>query len=241
LKRSFIENRRLAITLLVVALIPLAFSSVGIFIIHQNSWLFDRPGLELFSIFTILSAVLVGLALVPSTIVAILAGYFLGLYGLLSLLISYPLGAIIGLYLGRLIVRVVGIKQFSQMPDYADYVKSLARHELLFIVNLRLSPALPFAMINVLLATLPISWLRYITGSLLGMLPRTALFFVLGLKADQIWDVIRNPELEGAISLLPAALVVISLAGLAWIFRSVVRDVVGSKKDKKLVTGVLRQ
>jgi len=241
LKRSLLENRRLAITLLVTAILPLAFSSVGIVVIHQNSWLFDLPGPKLFSIFTICSVILVGLALVPSTIVAILAGYFLGLYGLLSILISYPLAAILGLYIGRLIVRVVGIKQFSQMPDYADYVEGLARHELLFVINLRLSPALPFAMINVLLATLPITWFRYIAGSLIGMLPRTALFFVIGLNADQIWDVIKNPELEGAISLFPAALVVISLAGLAWILRSVIRDVVASRKEKKLVTGVLPQ
>lgn len=225
MKAFLLENKRFVLALSVMALVPLLCSSLVLVWIYQNQWIFELSGFKLFTIFTALSSLAIGLALVPSTVIAILAGYFLDLNGILSILISYTLALIIGIFYGRGILRVLKIRPFIEIPGYTKHVRSLSRHQLLFLINLRLSPALPFAMTNLVLASLPLKWSQYITGSIIGMLPRTTLFFLLGMQADQIWTFVKDPDPQGMLKLIPVALVVVSLIGLTFILKRVIREV----------------
>lgn len=219
-----IGNRRLLVVMALTALVPVMFFSVVILWIQDNRWVFDLSGSELFFILTVGSALLIGLALTPSVIAASLCGYFLGWYGLIAILISYPIAAVIGLYAGKFIIYCTGISPFQKMPEYDKYLKALSKHEFLLVIYSRLSPVMPFAMMNVFLATLPLRWSRYIGGSMIGMLPRTLIFFWAGMNAEEIWAFVRSPDLEGLWQLIPFVLILISLVGLVHIFKSTLRD-----------------
>ncbi len=210
--------------MLVTALLPLFFFSAVLIWLQNNAWLFELPMFKVILITSFFSVLLIGLALTPSTVIAILCGYFLGWYGLIPVFISYPLAAALGLWVGRVILHFKGIPPFERLPAYRPYLHALKKHEWMMTAYMRLSPVMPFAMMNVFLASLPIRWFHYITGSMAGMLPRTLLFFWAGMNAREIWFLVREPTLDGAWRIFPALMVFVALFGLVYIFKRVLKE-----------------
>lgn len=237
-----LHNKRLLAVMAATAMLPLTFFSVVILLILDNQWVFELSGSILFLILTAGSALFIGLALTPSIIAASLCGYFLGWAGLLAILISYPVAAVIGLLAGRFIISFTGISPFREMQEYSKYLIALSNREMILVIYSRLSPVMPFAMMNVFLATLPLHWSKYIAGSLIGMLPRTLIFFWTGMNADEIWAFIRSPGLEGIWQLIPFILIFISLAGFVHIFKSTLSEATfhdnGEKQGSKTGSGL---
>ena len=99
------------------------------------------------------------------------------------------------------------------------------------VAYMRLSPVMPFAMMNVFLASLPIKMYNYIMGSMLGMLPRTLLLFWAGMNAVEIWNFVQSPTIDGIWQMLPLLLVFVAIAGLIYIFKSVLKEVADSSGD----------
>jgi uncharacterized membrane protein YdjX (TVP38/TMEM64 family) len=211
--------------MLLTALLPLLFFTAVILWLQQNDWVFELPVLQIIFLASVVSAILIGLALTPSTIIAVLCGYFLGWSGLIPIFISYPAAAVIGLYLGKVILFFAGIAPFQQLPAYRQYLDALSKHEFMMVAYMRLSPVMPFAMMNVFFASLPIRWSNYIWGSMAGMLPRTMLFFWAGMNAAEVWDFVQNPSLDGSWQIIPFVLIFLALGGLIYIFKSVLREV----------------
>jgi len=220
-----LDNRRLLLVMLLTALLPLLFFTAVILWLQQNDWVFELPVYQVLLLSTVVSAILIGLALTPSTIIAVLCGYFLGWLGLVPIFISYPIAAIFGLFLGRVILFFAGIAPFQQLPAYRRYLDALAKHEFMMVAYMRLSPVMPFAMMNVFLASMPVRWSNYIWGSMAGMLPRTLLFFWAGMNASEVWGFVQNPSLEGSWQIIPFVLIFLALGGLIYIFKSVLREV----------------
>lgn len=124
-------------------------------------------------------AVLAGLPIMPTYAISLIGGYFLGVYaGFAASLAGYAGAAIVSylfLYLlsGDRVERVI-----AEHPKW-----KIVRDELLIrshwrtigiIALLRLPPNLPFAVINLVLVTAKTNFGVYITGSVLGVIPRTA-------------------------------------------------------------------
>jgi uncharacterized membrane protein YdjX (TVP38/TMEM64 family) len=79
--------------------------------------------------------------------------------------------------------------------------------------------ALPFALVNVLLAVSPVSRPVYLAGTLVGMLPRTAAAVVAGAAARSALAALGEGTAagdEGLVSRAALVLAVIATAGLAW-------------------------
>lgn len=218
------ENRKLLLVMLVVAVLPLLLSSGVIFWLETNSWFFEMEKVPLLIWCTLGASFLIGLALTPSTVVAILCGYYLQYSGLIPIFISYPVAALIGLNVGRGIISILGIPPFSKIPAYKKYTDKLPSQEFMLVAYLRLSPVMPFAMMNVFLATLPLNLWKYVLGSMVGMLPRTLVFFWSGMNALEIWNFVSNPSLEGSWQLLPFALVLVALVGLVLVVKNIFRS-----------------
>lgn len=213
-------NRKFLGVLLLLSAAPILFTTTGLYWISQNYSLIDTRSFNSLVIFSLASVPLIALALAPSTVVAILAGHTFGGFGLLAILISYPLACLLGLVVGQLLLSLLNIAPLIQSnKNIAPILAKMATRELSLVAYLRLSPALPFAMINVLLASLQPKLYNYIVGSMLGMLPRTLLFFWVGMNAKNVWEFARNPTLEGSWRIIPVVLVVVSLVGVVSIVR----------------------
>ena len=216
------DNSKLIVLMLIFGLLPLAASSLVVIGLQSHSWIFGIDIRLLYLLITIGASLLIGAALSPSTLVAILCGYYLGWMGLIPIFISYPLAALLGLYLGKLINRVFKTVPFEEVDSLKPYLGNIEKNQTLMIASLRLSPVLPFAMINIFLAKFSLDLWKYTYASMLGMLPRTLLFFWGGKNAREVWSFVQNPEFEGFLSLLPFFLVIVALLGLIVVLKRVV-------------------
>jgi len=213
------KSGRLSLILFVFAVLPALISSFMVVYFQQHRFLFEPVHSSFYFVFFMVSIFSMSFALTPTTFVTVLSGYFFKWDGLPGVLFSY-LGALAaGFFLGKKInVWLVG-GFISEDEQLKDFFQRLKQNSFLMVIFGRLSPVLPFAMMNIALSSIQVSWSSYIAGSLIGMLPRTLAFFYTGTKVSEIWTFLRYPTLEGFLSIVPVALIIISTAGLLWLAR----------------------
>ena len=202
-----------------LGILPTFISSYLTYALYKNSSaLVNTTGWETLVFFCI-ATITMALAITPTTFVAIIAGYFFSWVGLIGILLSYIMASILGLLIGKTLKRF-NIK-YNPKPGskFEKLLNNFGDNELMLIAFARLSPVLPFAMTNVALSSINLKWKNYLGGSILGMLPRTLLFFWAGKNAGDIWAFVSKPSLDGVYKLIPLALVVISSIGLYWIVK----------------------
>jgi uncharacterized membrane protein YdjX (TVP38/TMEM64 family) len=205
--------------LLLTGIMPSLFSGTAIYLISSRSNLLVNHTPAVLLLFFAGTACTMALALTPTTVIAIVSGYFFGWEGFPYLVFAYMLAAVIGIRCG-LWLKKLGLSANPEKDSaLTSLFKSLSNQEFLFIALARLSPILPFAMTNIALANLQIRLLPYLAGSLVGMLPRTLVFFYAGIHATDIWTFLQKPTLEGSIKIIPVLLVITSTLGLYYIIK----------------------
>ncbi len=187
--KSVRELNRVALLGAATAIVPIVNSTLLlVFAPAAGNWL--RANWEIGTIIYLLFAWLVcGFALLPTNVIGILCGWAFG----------FPLG--ISLHL----LAIVGaslISSYVLSPLVGDnFQKFLAHHAkaqilhktllgknfkrtTLVITLLRLSPAMPFALTNLLMTAAKVPLFAFLLGTFVGMLPRSAavVFFGAGLS-----------------------------------------------------------
>lgn len=176
--------------------------------------------------FYVVSVFTMSFALTPTTLVAMLTGYFFGWHGLIPLLLAYMLACLLGWQIGRLLFRFFVGNRLLQHNKLQDFFARLERHEFLLVFYGRLSPVLPFAMMNIAFASIKLHMDKYLLASIAGAFPRLFLFFYVGISAVEIWEFVLHPTLRGGLSVVPVILVIISTIGLVWIFKDAIQSYV---------------
>lgn len=132
------------------------------------------------------------LAITPTTFIALISGYFLGFNGLVPIIISYQLASLLGYNLAKKFDDSFIELLKNKYPSSKQMFENVNRNQVVLVLLSRLSPALPFAIMNVVLSISRISIINFFWGGLFGMLPRTIFFIWIGLKASEL-----NEALEG--------------------------------------------
>jgi uncharacterized membrane protein YdjX (TVP38/TMEM64 family) len=104
------------------------------------------------------------------------------------------------------------------------------------IVLSRLSPAIPFAVMNILLGVSPLSRSTYLWGSLVGMLPRTAVAVATGAGAQAALVALSEgnlPRLTGLLGVALPVLAALGTAGLIWVLGSAIWKALAQNRDTK--------
>jgi uncharacterized membrane protein YdjX (TVP38/TMEM64 family) len=205
-------------TLGAFAVLPTIISGTVFLYLYRHRELLSHSSTEALVIFFTVTALTMALAITPTTFIAIIAGYFFSWKGLAAVVLSYVVASVIGISFGRLLNRL-GIKLNVKGEKLERLLHNLDHNQFLFVAFARLSPVLPFAMTNIALSTLRIKWPQYLSGSFVGMLPRTVVFFWAGKNADDIWSFAADPSLEGLYKLIPLLLILASSIGLIWVVR----------------------
>ncbi|MBW3469696.1 TVP38/TMEM64 family protein [Arthrospiribacter ruber] len=164
----------------------------------------------------IVSSLLMGLALMPTTMVAGLSGFLLGWPAFPWLVLGYTLATVLGYAWGR---RAGGDSLdliLSRFPKAAKLIeeKSDSMGELIFFV--RLSPVIPFALSNFLFALLQTGYLRLLIFGTIGMLPRTAAVFFTGTLASDLIEALLQGDSNYNVIMF-TALLLLSIWGI-WKF-----------------------
>jgi uncharacterized membrane protein YdjX (TVP38/TMEM64 family) len=160
------------------------------------------PWLLKFAVFVLAGCMAVPLSLLVLLSVLVLGPWLGGLTSLLG-------GAVIGALTFGL-AQALGREAVAHWagPRLQSVNALVARRGLLAVVLVRLVPAAPFAMVNLMLGVTPLRWGTFLLGNSLGMLP---MVMATAILAPQILAQLKHPTPLGW--LFVAAVLALVLAG----------------------------
>jgi uncharacterized membrane protein YdjX (TVP38/TMEM64 family) len=135
-------------------------------------------------IYSILAAVLMGFALLPTTLTALASGFFIGWIGFPFLVLAYSLASVIGYFFGK--CSNTGLLEilYSKNPGLRAELESRQAKEGSLVFFVRISPIIPFAISSFIFASMQISLRKVLLYGIPGMLPRTLISFGTGVLAN---------------------------------------------------------
>lgn len=154
------------------------------------------PGIFVFTVVFMLATVL----LVPGAILTLGAGYVFAsafgmskgvLLGSISTFIGAVAGSLAAFLLGRYLLRDWVSRLSSKYEKFEALNAALDEKGIRIMVLLRLSPAIPYNIVNYLCGLTGLSVLEY-TISLLALLPGTVLYVFLGASAGSLASTNEN-------------------------------------------------
>ena len=150
--------------------------------LESQGWL----GLSLYVLGFVLMA---GLALLPTLSQAVLGGWAFGfIWGLPAALLGFAGGSMLAYVLGRSIARDRLTQRIDRHPKwravYNHLIEANVWRATLIVALVRLPPSTPFALTNVLMSSARVAWPSYLLGTVIGLMPATALavFAAAGLS-----------------------------------------------------------
>ncbi len=178
--------------------------------LSSTQWVFITLGLAVASAF----------ALTPPTFLALVYGYFLGWVGF-PLLLLLNFGAIgIVFFMGKKVIPASFLPQIqAAYPAAAKLLLRFHENPVRLIFFAKLSPALPFAITNLVFTLAGARISQMLLGGAFGMIPRTLLALWMGTQAKEIRYLLEHPNEGMGTKLLVVALVILSTAGILWFFK----------------------
>lgn len=203
--------------LIFLSVFPVLFSSFSAYYLYEYQAVLNTFSYTDWIILFICTGFTMAFALTPTTFVAICSGYFLNEEAVFFVIPSYLLASIIGYYASKLIDQGNLLEQLSQKEKVKSFIHNLKKKAFSFVILSRISPVLPFALMNFVLAALKVRLRIFILAGFIGMLPRTLLFIWVGSQAKGLVDALNNPNESYLAQLSVIVLVVISVLGISYI------------------------
>ena len=161
--------------------------------------------------------VLACIAFVPGAVLTLAAGVLFGLVrGVVLVFLGAILGSTAAFLIARHLARQAVAKRLERDPRFAAIDRAVAREGLKIVFLLRLSPVVPFNLLNYALGLTSVSLRDYLIAGA-GMLPGTVLYVSYGTALGnlaQIASGVHPPPGRGSAALLAAGLAATILA--AW-------------------------
>ncbi|WP_111672351.1 TVP38/TMEM64 family protein [Algoriphagus litoralis] len=139
-------------------------------------------------LYTVGISLILGFALLPTTLTALASGYFFGWIGFPSLFFGYLLANVIGYTLGKVLNADFLPLLSAQKPELKTQLEDKIHRPESLIFFIRISPVVPFAISNFLFASLKVDLKKVLLYGIPGMLPRTLIAFGTGLAASSFLD-----------------------------------------------------
>ncbi len=167
----------------------------------------DHPWLTYAFAFLIYAGV-TGISLPGATVLSLLYAWFFGLVaGVVLISFASTTGATIAFLLSRYLFRSAIQKKFGER--LRRFNEALQREGAFYLFTLRLIPAIPFFVINVVMGLTPLKTFTYWWVSQVGMLPATFVYVYAGSSVPTLAQLaergtsgILTPKILGALVLL---------------------------------------
>lgn len=182
----------------ITAVLPIAGSSfIFYFFGHQiGFWLREHWQIGIFAYFAGM-VVFCGLSLLPTNIIGLIGGWAFGFWlGMASLMAGIVCAATLSFLINS---RIAGERLTHVLENHrkAEAVyTALVGHDRIrttfIIFLLRLSPAMPFALTNFLMASARVPLISFVIGTFFGMLPRSVAVVFVGSGLSELS--LENPE-----------------------------------------------
>ncbi len=138
------------------------------------------------------------LVLLPDSLLTIAAGAIFGLTkGLVLVSIGSTLGAAAGFFLGRSVARDWVHRRIDRWPKFRALNRAIARHGFWVVFLTRLSPLIPYGLLNYAYGITTVRARDYLLASWIGMLPGSLLYVYAGTAAATLAEVINGKASMG--------------------------------------------
>ena len=135
-------------------------------------------------------------ALVPGSLLTLAGGAIFGLWkGTIFVFAGASLGAIGAFLVSRYLARAAVERRIAGVRRFAAIDRAVAREGLKIVVLLRLTPVVPFVLLNYALGLTRVRLVDYVTACL-GMLPATLLYVYYGKVAGDLAELASGGERE---------------------------------------------
>ncbi|MEP1085378.1 VTT domain-containing protein [Algoriphagus sp.] len=164
-------------------------------------------------LYTAIGALLMGLALLPTTLVALASGFYFGWWSLPFLIVGYSLASVLGFTLGKITNLGFTKLLYKRNPKFKKEIETRKEKEGSLIFFVRISPIVPFAVSNFLFASMNIKLWKVLVFGIPGMLTRTVIAFSAGVLASSFLSAKEsmNSPLQWAIGVV---LLIIGVGGI---------------------------
>lgn len=160
------------------------------------------------------------LFLVPGMILALAAGYLFGMVaGAVTVWLGSTVGAAAAFIAGRVLARELVVAGMASNPKRARTDRVIAEHGFKFTLLLRLTPLVPFNLLNYLLGLSGISLGQFVLGSWIGMIPVTLMYVYLGTVLKEIEETgVANLQIAGSqmTLLIVVSAAIIAITAFVW-------------------------
>ena len=177
--------RFVALALVAVAMVAaVKLLPVNQWLLAFVAWIRDAgtTGMAVFVLAYIVACIL----LLPGLILTLGAGFAYGVaVGIPLVWVSANLGAAAAFLLGRTLARDRIAARVSGNPKFAAIDRAVGREGLKIVLLTRLSPAFPFNLLNYAYGLTRVTFRDYAVGSLVGMVPGTAMYVYLRIAHHQ--------------------------------------------------------
>jgi len=218
LKNLVRENASTFVSIVLLVVVPVTVSStIAVYLYQYQDLLRDLTIWQLLLYFLVIS-VTMALALTPTTFVALVSGFYLGWAAFPGVVVAYGVAALVGYSLATLIDHGKMMSFLNRFENARNLMQELRNQSWSLIFLTRISPVLPFALMNFVLSLLQVKRTRFFVASIVGMLPRTLFFYWIGTQARDIISLLQNPDSGRTGQLLMIGLIIISIGGLYFVF-----------------------
>ena len=219
IKKFLYLNRSSGIISLVAIILPLLGSVLSMYVIINFAgtleWIKDYQIL-----FFVVTAFTMAILLTPTTFIASLSGFIFGLSSVFYLVPAYVIASLLGYFLGRYLDGGKLLKSMITIDNKQVLKNTVDSNPFYFVILCRISPVLPFGLMNIALPAFGVKIKEFIVAGTLGMLPRTVLFIWLGSAAQSLLQAIEGAaDGMGIKFYLTSSLVIFSSLGLLYLFK----------------------
>lgn len=201
-----------------MSLVPLLSSSGLTFLAFRFEGSFEQlTWFDLTWVYA-LSSITMALAFTPTTFIALLSGFFIGLKSLPWIIVSYQLASLIGYSLAYKIDHGSFVDSTQLYPKAHLMLNRINDNPMILVILARISPALPFAIMNVVLSMTRVKLKHFLWGGLWGMLPRTLLFLWVGTQASILIELLDKSTVNQTLWIGTVTLLLVSVLGLYFYF-----------------------
>lgn len=164
---------------------------------------YAKNSLLVLSVFGLLYVVVTALSLPVAAALTLLGGAIFGMFlGVIVVSFASTMGATLAFLMARFLARDYVQKNYR--TQLAKVNAGFEREGAFYLFAMRLVPAFPFFMINVVMALMPIKTWTFYWVSQLGMLPGTVVYIYAGTELAEInsFSDIASPSLLMAFAFL---------------------------------------
>lgn len=172
----------------------------------------------------------------PGSVLTLGAGFLFGVReGLLTVVIGANLGACAAFLVGRTVARDWVSKKIRGSANFAAFDDALGREGFKVVMLLRLSPLIPYDLLNYALGLTKVSFRDYATATLIGMAPGTLMYVYFGSAARSLADVAAGGVEGGSAGRVFFWIGLAATIAVAWLVARIARNALESVKSSDIV------